>query len=44
MYTEIISTDKKNNAHLANTVVYLIDSVKRLSYIIDLKSAEILTN
>ena len=43
-YKEIIYTDKKNKAHLANTVVYLIDSVKRPSYIIDLKSGEILAH
>ena len=43
-YKEIIYTNKKNKAHLANTVVYLIDSVKRPSYIIDLKSGEILAH
>ena len=43
-YKEMIYTDKENKAHLANAVVYLIDSVKRPSYVIDLKSGEILAH
>ena len=41
---EIIYTDKTNKAHLANAVVYLIYSLKIPSYVIDLKSGEILAH
>ena len=43
-YKRTIYTDKNDKAHLANVVVYLVDSVKRPSYIIDLKSGEILVH
>ena len=43
-YKRTIYTDKNDKAHLANVVVYLVDSVKRPSYIIDLKSGEILAH
>ena len=43
-YRRTIYTDKNNKAHLANIVVYLVDSIKRPSYIIDLKSGEILAH
>lgn len=41
-YKEMIYVDKQNKAHLVNHVTYLIDSVKRPNYIIDLKSGEVL--
>ena len=43
-YRQTVYTDKQNRAHLANIVVYLIDSVKRPSYIIDLKTGEVLVH
>ena len=43
-YKKMIYIDEQNKAHLANFVVYLIDSQKRPSYIIDLKSGKVLTH
>ena len=43
-YKKIIYVDKLHKAHLANYVIYLIDSEKRPSYMIDLKSGEVLAH
>ena len=43
-YKKTIYVDKQHKAHLANYVIYLIDSEKRPSYIVDLKSGEVLAH